>query len=268
MSQNRGHHWPIVHPPGDVNVRAAVVVMLAGDNSWLVYQSSLAVLPADKSGASRRNGWRNKNFAYSVSLITSADLLRAIKCYDMGPPALFPIRRKVCCRFLSPLKIHRLSQVWTHNPWGPVANTLTTTPPRQLQTANWVAVWHSFPFIPTFGSPCNTFPISTCSSWINFNNNHNTKKTLNSHTWIIWIKTAVQKNIQKTFNTTKIYTITSILSQFLNHNLYIYFSANYLWSLLLTTKIFSLVLLSLLLFTSWNTRPCFGLKIKWKKSSD
>jgi hypothetical protein len=77
-------------------------------------------------------------------------------------------------------------------PLGPVASTLTTTPPMRLQTANWVAVWHSFPFIPTFGSLCNTFSVSTCSSWINFNNNnHNTKKTLNSHTWIIWIKTAV-----------------------------------------------------------------------------
>jgi hypothetical protein len=24
----------------------------------------------------------------------------------------------------------------------------------------WWVVWHSFPFIPTFGSTCNTFPIS------------------------------------------------------------------------------------------------------------
>jgi hypothetical protein len=38
-------------------------------NSWRVYQSSPVVLPAETSGASRRNGWRNENFAYSVSLI-------------------------------------------------------------------------------------------------------------------------------------------------------------------------------------------------------
>jgi hypothetical protein len=31
----------------------------------------------------------------------------------MGPPALPPIRRKACWRFLSPLKIHRLGRVWT-----------------------------------------------------------------------------------------------------------------------------------------------------------
>jgi hypothetical protein len=43
----------------------------------------------------------------------------------MGPPALFPIRRKVCRGFCSPLKIHRLSQ----KPWplGPVASGHYTT---------------------------------------------------------------------------------------------------------------------------------------------
>jgi hypothetical protein len=40
-----------------------------GYNSCLVYQISLAVLPAETSGASRRNGRKNENFAYSVSLI-------------------------------------------------------------------------------------------------------------------------------------------------------------------------------------------------------
>jgi hypothetical protein len=60
---------PAVHPPGDMwkdmwTWRAMAVMMLAGDNSWLIYQSSLAVLPAETSGASRRNGRRSENFAY------------------------------------------------------------------------------------------------------------------------------------------------------------------------------------------------------------
>jgi hypothetical protein len=46
-----------------------VVVMTAGDNAWLVYQSSLAVLPPETSRASRRNGRMNEDFAYSVYLI-------------------------------------------------------------------------------------------------------------------------------------------------------------------------------------------------------
>jgi hypothetical protein len=36
----------------------------------------------------------------------------------------------VCCGFLSPLKIHRLGRVLNRQPLGPVASTLTTTPPR------------------------------------------------------------------------------------------------------------------------------------------
>jgi hypothetical protein len=48
---------------------------------------------------------------------TSTDLLHAVKSYDMGPPALLPIRRKVCWGFLSALKIHRLGRVWTRDPW-------------------------------------------------------------------------------------------------------------------------------------------------------
>jgi hypothetical protein len=59
---------PIVHPPGDMwTWRAMVVMMPSGDNSWLVDQSSLGVLPAETSGVSRRTGWRRENFVYSVS---------------------------------------------------------------------------------------------------------------------------------------------------------------------------------------------------------
>jgi hypothetical protein len=46
---------PIVHPPGDMLAwRAMVIVIPAGNNSWLVHQSSLAVLPAETSETSTR----------------------------------------------------------------------------------------------------------------------------------------------------------------------------------------------------------------------
>jgi hypothetical protein len=57
---------PIVHPPGDMWAWRAMVMtmmMLAGDNSSLVHQSSLAVLPAETSGASTRKG-RSEDFAF------------------------------------------------------------------------------------------------------------------------------------------------------------------------------------------------------------
>jgi hypothetical protein len=56
----------IIYPPGDMWAwRAMVMVMMpVGDNSRLVHQTSLAALPADTSGAIRRNGRRSENFAY------------------------------------------------------------------------------------------------------------------------------------------------------------------------------------------------------------
>jgi hypothetical protein len=43
----------------------------------------------------------------------------------------FPSGRKVCCGFLSPLKIHRLFRVLNPQSLGPVSSALTTTPPRR-----------------------------------------------------------------------------------------------------------------------------------------
>jgi hypothetical protein len=73
-------------------------------------------------------GEGNENLVY-LSLWDVGYLLHAMKSYDMGPLALLPIRRKVCCGFLSPLEVHCLGRT-NPQPLGPVASTLTTTPPR------------------------------------------------------------------------------------------------------------------------------------------
>jgi hypothetical protein len=52
------------------------------------------------------------NLAFEISLlILRSDLLYAITSYDMGPKAVFPLRRKVSSGFLLPLKIHRICGV-------------------------------------------------------------------------------------------------------------------------------------------------------------
>jgi hypothetical protein len=57
-------------------------------------------------------GERNDNLPCEVFLFIVASVsLHAIKSYHMGPPALFPFRRNMCCGLLSPLKIHRLGRV-------------------------------------------------------------------------------------------------------------------------------------------------------------
>jgi hypothetical protein len=48
----------------------------------------------------------------------------------MGPTALLPLRRKWCSGFLSPFKIHRPRSGSNPRTLGPVASTLTTSPPR------------------------------------------------------------------------------------------------------------------------------------------
>jgi hypothetical protein len=51
---------------------------------------------------------------HSISIIVRKVLQHAVQSYDVGLLALLTIRRKVCCGFLSPLKIHRIGQAWTY----------------------------------------------------------------------------------------------------------------------------------------------------------
>jgi hypothetical protein len=46
-----------------------------------------------------------------MNLAFEVVFLNAVKSYDMGPTALLPFRRKVCCGFLSLLKICRFGRV-------------------------------------------------------------------------------------------------------------------------------------------------------------
>jgi hypothetical protein len=102
---------PIIHPPDDMQTLRAMVMIPAGDNSWIVHQSSLAVLTAETSVASRRNGRRSENFAYQYLRYIKGCLTRRIILRHGTFPLYFPSERKVCCGFSSPLKIHRLCRV-------------------------------------------------------------------------------------------------------------------------------------------------------------
>jgi hypothetical protein len=73
----------------------------------------------DISGGSRRMGKGNENL---VSVLLGLQ----VKSYGMGPPALLPIQRKVCCRFLSPLKIHHLGEPAAFGSSGKHTNHYTT----------------------------------------------------------------------------------------------------------------------------------------------
>jgi hypothetical protein len=94
--------------------------MMSTAENWFVYQSSLAILPAESSGTKqekRAKGMMNLAFR-RIFYGTCKWFVHAVISYDIGPPALVPLRRKACCGFLSPLKVHRLGWVWPREPWS------------------------------------------------------------------------------------------------------------------------------------------------------
>jgi hypothetical protein len=123
---------PIVHLPGDRWAWSAMVMMMrAGNYSWLVHQSSLAVLPAETSGACRRNGRSSENFHYQylkylkVSLTCRKILLHGTSGFTSHP-------KENVLRIFIALKNPSSRPGLNPRHLGPVASILTTTPPRRL----------------------------------------------------------------------------------------------------------------------------------------
>jgi hypothetical protein len=134
---------PIVHPPGDMLAWSAVVVVVvmmvmvpAGDNSWLVHQSSLAVLPADIWGKYEEwtMEWKILPFQYLRYLtgsLTRRKILRHRTSGFTSHPKESVLRIFIALKNPSP----RLGL--NPRPLGPVANTLTTTLPRRFSCTYW-----------------------------------------------------------------------------------------------------------------------------------
>jgi hypothetical protein len=62
---------------------------------------------------------------------TSKCILHAVKSYDVGPPALLPIRKEGVLRIFIALKNPSPWPCSNPQPLSPVANKLATTPPRR-----------------------------------------------------------------------------------------------------------------------------------------
>jgi hypothetical protein len=81
----------------------------------------------------RRLGWEMAaEFCLrNISIHARKVLLHAVNLrHGTDGTALLPLRRKLCYGFLSPLKIHRPRPGSNPLTLGPVASTLTTSPPR------------------------------------------------------------------------------------------------------------------------------------------
>jgi hypothetical protein len=85
-------------------------------NSWFVHQNSVALLPAETSGSSRRNGRRSDNCTYQYLKCLKGSLTcRKIVRHETSSFTSHP--KEGVLRILSPLKIHCLCRVWTRDSW-------------------------------------------------------------------------------------------------------------------------------------------------------
>jgi hypothetical protein len=113
------------------------MMMLAGDNAWLVYQSSMAVIPAEISGASRRNGRRSGNFAYQYLKYLKGSLT-CCKILRHGTSGFISHPKEGVLRICIALKNPSPRLGLNPRPLGPVASTLTTTPRRRPLNGYWL----------------------------------------------------------------------------------------------------------------------------------
>jgi hypothetical protein len=135
---------PIVHLPGDMWAWRAIVMMMVmpvGNKSWLVHQSSLTVLLAETSGASRRNGRRIENIACQyLKYLKRSSTCRKILRHGNSGFTSHP--KEGVLRIFIALKNSSPRPGSNPRPLGPMASILTTTPPRSIwQYAQLVAVY-------------------------------------------------------------------------------------------------------------------------------
>jgi hypothetical protein len=120
---------------------------------WLVRRQG-RIWPSEQASSAKANSWldyqmgeRNDNFVYS-SLWDFKSYFTCRKILRHGTfPLYFPSERKVCCGFLSSIRIHRLGRVLNPQPLDPVASTLTKATP-----------WYSHP-IKTVSGPTAGMPL-------------------------------------------------------------------------------------------------------------
>jgi hypothetical protein len=129
VSQNRGNKRTYCLSPGDMWASGAIMMttMRAGDNSWLDHQSSQAVILAETSGASRRNGQKSENFAYQYLKYLKGSLT-CRKILRHGTSGFTSHPKEGVLRIF--IVLENPSPSPGLNPWplGPVASTLTTIP--------------------------------------------------------------------------------------------------------------------------------------------
>jgi hypothetical protein len=102
-----------VHPPGNIRAWRTMVERHREEKSADSSTRALRKSYQQSHLVTQLEGMAKEimNFCHTKYLLhVSKGSLTCRKSYNMGPMALFPLRRKACCVFVSPLKIHRPRQ--------------------------------------------------------------------------------------------------------------------------------------------------------------
>jgi hypothetical protein len=106
------------------------MMMPAVENSWLVHQSSLAILPAQSSG--RRNGRKRRDFTLKAFPLNSKVIFICRKILRHGASNFISHPKDGVMRIFIALQYSSPRPGLNPRPLGSSASTLTTTPTRRL----------------------------------------------------------------------------------------------------------------------------------------
>jgi hypothetical protein len=104
----------VVHSSGDMWVWRAMLGKTPDLSTRALWQSY------QQSSGSKQEDWVKGMRIWPCEVflfILATDPLHSVKSYYMGPLALLPLHRNLCCGCLSPLKIFHLSWDWTNESW-------------------------------------------------------------------------------------------------------------------------------------------------------
>jgi hypothetical protein len=157
VSEQRPSNEPTVHPPGDMWACGATVMMMPSEeNSLLVHQSSLAILPAviwEQVGG-MGEGVRILPIQYLKHFKGS---LTCRKILQHGADGFTSHPKESVLRIFIALKNPSSRSGLNPRPLSPMASTLTTTPPRRPNQLN-----PAFFYFCKFHFTLNFPPITTC----------------------------------------------------------------------------------------------------------
>jgi hypothetical protein len=135
MTQNSGYQRIFFSYLGwYLSMETTIMMMTSGNNSWLFHRSSLSVTPEETTGVIRRNGRKTENNSSCHNIKYVKRSLTCRKISRHGKSSFTSHRNESVLRIFIALIDPSLPPCLKLLHLGPMASTLTTTPPRGYNT--------------------------------------------------------------------------------------------------------------------------------------